>query len=123
MASYAVRHTTPFYYMRVTKMKISNTYNSGRLTLYFSGELDHHGAKEAAETIDEILEEYLPRDCYVDLSGLKFMDSSGIALILRISRRMSRTGGRTAIEAPSAQPLRVIDAAGIERLVPVTAAK
>jgi anti-anti-sigma factor len=51
------------------------------------------------------------------------MDSSGIALILRISRAMGRMGGRAWIEDPAPQPLRVIDAGGIERLVPIMAAK
>ncbi len=91
--------------------------------MYLSGELDHHGAKNAADIIGEALDEYLPRDCAIDLSGLNFMDSSGIALILRISRRMGRTGGRAWVEAPAPQPLRVLDASGIDRLVPVAVGK
>ena len=47
------------------------------------------------------------------------MDSSGIALIIRISRRMTVLGGRAWVEDPARQPQRVIDAAGIDRLVPV----
>lgn len=104
-------------------MKIRASCSAGRLTLYLAGELDHSAAREAAERIDELLEEYLPRDCAMNLSELKFMDSSGIALILRTSRSMSRMGGRTWIEEPAPQPLRVIDASGIERLVPLAAMK
>jgi stage II sporulation protein AA (anti-sigma F factor antagonist) len=104
-------------------MKIRAKFSGGRLTIYFIGELDHHGAAQAAGEIDDILEEYLPRDCAVNLSELRFMDSSGIALILRISRAMGRMGGRAWIEDPAPQPLRVIDAGGIERLVPIMAAK
>ena len=69
-------------------MKIHAKFSGGRLTIYFIGELDHHGAAQAAGEIDDILEEYLPRDCAVNLSELRFMDSSGIALILRVSRAM-----------------------------------
>jgi len=47
------------------------------------------------------------------------MDSSGIALIIRVSRRMKEVGGRAWIENPAKQPMRVIDASGIDRLVPV----
>lgn len=104
-------------------MKINTAYSGGKLTLYLTGELDHHGAKEAAGRIELALDEYLPRDCAIDLSGLNFMDSSGIALILRVSRRMSRTGGRAWVESPAAQPLRVLDASGIDRLVPIAMAK
>ena len=47
------------------------------------------------------------------------MDSSGIAIIIKVSRRMKNLGGRAWIENPARQVLRVIDASGIDRLVPV----
>ena len=74
-------------------------------------------------TIEELLDEYMPRDCVLDLSGLDFMDSSGIAVIIKVSRRMKTMGGRAWIENPAKQPQRVIDAAGIDRLVPVALGK
>ncbi len=100
-------------------MNISTAFSAGRLTIYIAGELDHHEARGAIRSIDELLDEYLPRDCVLDMSGLSFMDSSGIALIIRMSRRMKTLGGRAWIENPAKQPLRVIDASGIDRLVPV----
>ena len=104
-------------------MNISTAFSAGRLTVYLSGELDHHEARCAIHTLDELLDEYLPRDCALDMSGLTFMDSSGIAVIIRISRRMKALGGRAWIENPAKQPLRVIDASGIDRLVPVAIGK
>ena len=100
-------------------MNISTAFSSGRLTIFLSGELDHHEAKCTINTIDELLDEYLPKDCVLDLSGLTFMDSSGIAVIIRTSRRMRALGGRVWIENPAKQAMRVIDASGIDRLVPV----
>ena len=100
-------------------MEITTSYPSGRRTLHLSGELDHHGAKGAMRTIDALLEKYMPRDTVLDLSELTFMDSSGIALIIRTERRMRETGGRAAITNPRRQPLRVLDASGIDRLIPV----
>ena len=104
-------------------MNISTAFAAGRLTIYLAGELDHPEARGAIRSIDELLDEYLPRDCVVDMSGLSFMDSSGIALIIRMSRRMKNLGGRAWIENPAKQPLRVIDASGIDRLVPVATVK
>ena len=104
-------------------MNICTEFSAGRLTIYFSGELDQHEARRMLRSLDELLDEYLPRDCVLDLSELSFMDSSGIAVILRVSRRMKDLGGRTWIENPSRQPQRVIDASGIDRLVPVSAAR
>ena len=104
-------------------MNISTAFAAGRLTIYLAGELDHHEARGAIRSIDELLDEYLPRACVLDMSGLSFMDSSGIALIIRMSRRMKNLGGRAWIENPAKQPLRVIDASGIDRLVPVATVK
>ena len=104
-------------------MNISTAFAAGRLTIYLAGELDHHEARGAIRSIDELLDEYLPRDCVLGMSGLSFMDSSGIALIIRMSRRMKNLGGRAWIENPAKQPLRVIDASGIDRLVPVATVK
>lgn len=100
-------------------MTIDTGYASGRLTIRLQGELDHHAARSALMTIIEALDEYLPRECALDLAGLSFMDSSGIALMVNIHRRMQDLGGRVWIENPSAQARRVLDAAGIERLVQV----
>ncbi len=100
-------------------MNISTAFAAGRLTAYLSGELDQHEARGALRSLEELLEEYLPRDLVLDLSGLSFMDSSGIALIIQLSRRIREMGGRMWIENPARQPRRVIDAAGIDRLIPV----
>ena len=103
-----------------TKMKVLSTYGDGRLNLFFRGELDHHEARRAMDNIERMLDEYLPRDCVIDLGGLSFMDSSGIAVILKIARRLGQMGGRAWVENPTGQPLRVLDASGIDRLVRIT---
>ncbi|MCD7770349.1 MAG: STAS domain-containing protein [Oscillospiraceae bacterium] len=75
-------------------MKVLSSYREGRLTLFFKGELDHHEAAPVLRKITQTMDDYLPRDCVVDMGGLTFMDSSGIALILKICRLMAETGGR-----------------------------
>lgn len=101
-------------------MKVLTSYKNGLLVLYFEGELDHHESKDMAQRIERILEEYLPQDCVMDLSGLRFMDSSGIAVLLRVYKRMREMGGSAWVENPDRQPLRVIDASGIDRIMKIT---
>lgn len=103
-------------------MKVMSSYQEGKLTLFFRGELDHHEAAAALKSISRTLDDYLPRDCVVDMSGLTFMDSSGIALILRVCKLMKETGGRAWVENARNQPLKVIDASGIDRMITVTTA-
>ena len=51
-------------------MTISTSFKSGRLTVFLAGELDHHEARETLRSLEGLLDEYLPRDCALDLSGL-----------------------------------------------------
>ena len=102
------------------KVEYQTLAAGGRLTL--AGELDHHAAKSAMSAIEREIDVYMPRDCILDLAELTFMDSSGIAVILRTLRRMNEVGGRIRVENVRTQPMRVIDAAGIERIIIVSAA-
>lgn len=69
------------------------THDDGRcLTARLLGELDHAAAKEVMPGIEDAVEEYLPRRRVLDLSGLSFMDSSGIAVILKTDRLLRQTG-------------------------------
>ena len=101
-------------------MNIAAGFKNGRLTLGLSGELDHHGAKGSMSEIDALIDRYLPRDAVIDLSALTFMDSSGIAILLRTHKRMQELGGRAWVESPAGQPLRVLDASGIDRLIHIS---
>ncbi len=103
-------------------MKVLSSYEDGRLTLYFQGELDHHEAAAALRRIGRTMDDYMPRDCVIDMEGLTFMDSSGIALILKVSRLMSEIGGRAWVENAKNQPLKVIDASGIDRMIKISTA-
>ncbi len=102
-------------------MKISTEYLDGRLTVHLFGELDHHSAKDTVDSISEAIDSYLPRDLALDMSQLGFMDSSGIAVIVRTYRKVRGLGGRMYIENPSPQPLKVLDASGIDRMIPIAA--
>ena len=94
------------------------THDDGRcLTLRLLGELDHAAAQEVMPGIEDAVEEYLPRRCVLDLSGLSFMDSSGIARILRSQQRMQLMEGSVVLRNVPEQARRVLDAAGIGRLV------
>lgn len=103
----------------VNEMNINPSFSAGRLTIYLSGELDQHEAQQTSAAITELLDEYLPRDCVLDLSALSFMDSSGIAVIVKANRHIRTIGGRLWVENPARQALRVIDAAGLDRMIPV----
>ena len=105
----------------VYTLKIESDYKDGRLTVCLYGELDHHGARQAMIEIEGSIDTYLPRDFILDMSGLVFMDSSGIAVVLKTYKSMNELGGRTWVKNVPRQPMKVLDASGIERIVSVSA--
>ena len=96
------------------------THDDGRcLTLRLVGELDHAAAQTVMPGIEDAVEEYLPRRCVLDLTGVSFMDSSGIAVILKTDRLLRQTGAALALSGVPGQVRRVLDVAGLTKIVPV----
>ena len=100
-------------------MEIQAKSTDRNLLLEFSGELDHHGAKGALRELELAIDAALPTRLVLDLEGITFMDSSGIALILRAQQRMQMMDGSVLVCNVPAQAKRVLDAAGIGRLVTI----
>ncbi|MCI6569494.1 anti-sigma factor antagonist [Dysosmobacter sp. HCP28S3_G4] len=102
-------------------MEINARSADRNLLLEFSGELDHHGARDAAREVEQAIDVALPRKLVLDFAGVTFMDSSGIAVLLRAQRRMQNLGGSVLVCNVPRQAKRVLDAAGIGRLVTIQA--
>ena len=88
-----------------------------QLTIQLTGELDHHAAKDLMEAIDRLLEQNLPTKTFLDLQGLTFMDSSGIAVVMRARRRMEALSGSLVVVNIPRQAARVLETAGLDRYV------
>ena len=87
------------------------------LLLELSGELDHHAARSAIRELELAVDTALPRRLVLDLGGVTFMDSSGIALLMRAKRCMDDLDGGLLVCRVRPQVKRVMDAAGIGRLI------
>lgn len=75
------------------------------------GELDLAVAGQLDEVLTAAVEEC---ECVlVGLGRCAFIDSSGIAVILRAHNRMQEEGHRLAVYAPTAQVLRVLSMTGL----------
>ena len=98
-------------------MEIKTNVEGRTLTVRLRGELDHHGAKGLMDRLDALMEQNLPVKTILDLEGLTFMDSSGIAVILRAKRRMEALGGNLVVVNIPKQAARVLDTAGLGRYV------
>lgn len=98
-------------------MAVSCVSDSRELCASLTGELDHHRAKQVMEELDRRMEQELPRRLTIDMGGVTFMDSSGIAVLLRAHRRMAQIQGSMTVTNVPQQAQRVFRAAGLHRII------
>ena len=94
-----------------------HTLRGQTLTVYLSGELDHHSASQIRQELDALIRDSRARRLVLDLSSLSFMDSSGIGVILGRYNQMARRGGSLAVRKPSSQINRIFDLSGVYQIV------
>lgn len=90
------------------------------MTAQLSGEIDHHAARSLMRELDQAIESRSPRTLVLDMSGVSFMDSSGIAVLLRTLRRMQELGGTMEVISVPPQAGKVLRSAGVHKLIPLT---
>ena len=100
-------------------MEINTKTADRNLLLELSGDIDHHGARNAIREVEMAVDTVLPKKLVLDMAGVTFMDSSGIALLLRAQQRMQMLDGSLLVCNVPQQAKRVLDAAGIGRLVTI----
>ena len=80
-------------------------------TLRLSGELDMASGPALYARVSPLI--YKAREVVVDLSGLTFMDSSGLYLLLRLRTVCEERGCRLLLASPSRQVRRVLEVTGL----------
>lgn len=81
------------------------------------GELDHHAAAGVREDIDRAIENYAVSYLVFDFGKVRYMDSSGIGMVLGRYRKMQEADGKIAIVSCSALVRSILNMAGIFSLV------
>lgn len=99
-------------------MPVTCTSRDRMLHAAISGDIDHHGAKDIMRELEQQIDRSLPTQLILDCSGVSFMDSSGIAVVLRARQRMDALGGDLRVVSLPAQAAKVLRTAGLHRLIP-----
>lgn len=97
--------------------KVKLIVSEAVLTAYVSGEIDHHSAKGIREAIDSALATYSPDTLVMDVSGITFMDSSGLGLVLGRYTRTSEAGIKFSVSGASGRIEKMFDMAGLYRII------
>ena len=96
--------------------KVKFVSDGDRLIACLSCELDHHNVKDAREAIDAMIYRKKPSELWLDFSGVKFMDSSGIGLIIGRATVAADNGCALRVSGTSDSQRKLIRLSGIEKI-------
>jgi len=96
-------------------MEFSRTDIDDQTTLAISGTLDAVSAPEVRPTIDEIVIAKR-KIVIVDLAGLDLIDSSGVAVIVSLFKRIRAVGGEVRVVGVRDQPLAIFKLLRMDRV-------
>ena len=95
------------------------SFSDNVLCVKLSGEIDHHNAVSVRVEIDNEIKKILPRKTVLDLSGIAFMDSSGLGLVMGRYALMQKIGGELSVMNPNKRVIDIFELAGLQRMVKI----
>ena len=98
-------------------MKIKAEVKGSILTLFLSGELGHHEAIDAISQIRDEIDRGPFLQIVLDMNGLTFMDSSGIAVVMKAYKMAQSMETRFAVKVENGHKKRILMAAGLNKII------
>lgn len=97
--------------------KFSLERNGSTLILHISEELDHHMAVQVSKTVDTQIEKGNLKTLIFDFTGMTFMDSSGIGMVMGRYKKMNFIGGKTYVTGIGEGVDRIFTMSGLYRII------
>ena len=99
-------------------MQIRIQHGKHTLTIYLQGELDECTAEAARAKIDDATSQPGISGVIFDLSGLTFMDSTGIGVLIGRYKRLKARNIVLCVRDPSAAADKIFKMAGLYEIMP-----
>jgi len=93
-------------------LQVDASTEGDQLVLVLTGELDPHTAPLLRERIDGARTENTAV-LVLDIGGLRFIDSSGLRVIIGAHKDMTGRGGRLILRSPTETTRRLLDITGL----------
>ena len=88
-----------------------------KLIVKINGDIDQHSAENIREKVDKAFERSICRHIIFDFSGVAFMDSSGIGLLIGRYKNVSNRGGTVAIANMNRDLGRIYSISGLKKII------
>lgn len=100
-------------------MNIKYRKTRDSFTVYVDGELDEFSASKAKDILDKLLLDNINSNKVIfDLSGLSFMDSTGIGLLIGRYKKLRQFNVPSYITGASIATEKVLQLAGLYNIMP-----
>ena len=101
-------------------MRLNAESRGGTLYIKLSGEIDEYNASRAREEADRLAEAGVGRldRAIFDLSGISFMDSTGVGFLLGRYKKFARYGIPVYVTNLSQTNDKILQMSGVYRVIP-----
>ena len=86
--------------------------------LILAGDLDVYTSASLRERLVDLIHGARPK-IVIDLSGLAFVDSTGLGTLVDGHKRVRQAGGEMVLRSPTPSTRRVIEITGLGRVLPI----
>ncbi|WP_139904374.1 anti-sigma F factor antagonist [Clostridium thermarum] len=98
-------------------MYIKIDKNDDKLIVQLMGELDHHSAEEVRNKIDERIDREKINKLIMNFSGVTFMDSSGIGVVIGRYKKLALRNGAVGVTDVKGSVKRVFELSGMFKII------
>ena len=89
------------------------------LVLELTEEIDHHSTEKIRRRADYEIQRHMPRKAIFDFSGVTFMDSAGIGMVIGRYKMVSMLGGKVSMINVKPNIKKVFEMSGILKIIPI----
>ena len=89
------------------------------LTIFLPSELDHHNAEEIRRDADMLIEQHHIKCVIFDFADTKFMDSSGIGVIMGRYKLIYLIGGEVWAVHANERMKKILTMSGVTRIIQI----
>ena len=82
-------------------------------------ELDHHITNEVRDGIDNVLNSRPIKNIIFDFKNIRFMDSSGIGVIIGRYKKIANDGGKVSVINVNARVKKIFDLSGMNKIISI----
>lgn len=98
-------------------MEINFYITGDTLVTSLAGEIDHYSAEKVRNDIDDEMKLYHAKNLIIDFSGVTFMDSSGVGMVLGRYNKVKALGGKVVILNANRLVKQILDMSGVFTLM------